>query len=155
MKLKATYINRKLLPEEGIRPMSIKKMNKKIKVLVIGEVGYYSLFAEGYLRFYSAQKLKIQTTALSKLTVSKKVAKILEEDMIPSKEKLVPIEDINTFEVDYLLHLGTIPPDFSIKSKDGKIHAINVKKELALEEKRDFIKKKILKFLNREGLFAV
>lgn len=65
---------------------SATSMEKKIKVLVIGEVGHYSLFAEGYLRFYSAQKLKIRTTAFNKLEISNKVAKILEEDMIPSKE---------------------------------------------------------------------
>lgn len=152
MKLKTTYTNHQSLSEEDNLPT---KMDKKIKVLVIGEVGYYSLFAEGYLRFYSAQKLKIKTTAYSKLAISKKVAKILEEDMIPSKEKLIPLEEINRSEVDYLFHIGNIPPDFSIKSKDGKIHAINVKQELSLEDKRDFIKKKILKFLSREGLFAV
>ena len=75
--------------------------------------------------------------------------------MIPSKGKLIPLAEIGKAEVDYLFHIGNIPPDFSIKSKDGKIHAINIKKELSLEDKRDFIKKKILKFLSREGLFAL
>jgi len=129
-------------------------MDKKIKVLVIGEVGYYSLFAEGYLRFYSAQKLKIKTTAFNKLAVSKKVAKILEDDMIPSKEKLIPLEDAVKIDMDYLLLIGEIPADFSIKNKQLHTQSIKVKQDLSLEEERDAIKKKVLKFLDKQGLYG-
>lgn len=130
------------------------KMDKKIKVLVIGEVGYYSLFAEGYLRFYSAQKLKIKTTALAKLAVSKKVAKILEEDMIPSKEKLISLEDAIKTDPAYLLLIGEIPTDLSIKNKKLINQTIKIKKGLSLEEERDTIKKKVLKFLDKQGLYG-
>ena len=129
-------------------------MDKKIKVLVIGEVGYYSLFAEGYLRFYSAQKLKIKTTAFDKLAVSKKVAKILEDDMIPSKEKLIPLNEALELEVDYLLLIGEIPADFSFVKKRMMNQSIKIKKELTLEDERDAIKKKILKFLDKQGLYG-
>jgi len=129
-------------------------MDKKIKVLVIGEVGHYSLFAEGYLRFYSAQKLKIRTTAFDKLSVSKKVAKILEEDMIPSKEKLIPLTDATQLKFDYLLFIGDQPKDFKIKTKGVKVHEIAMKKELSLDKERDAIKKKILKFLDKQGLYG-
>lgn len=134
---------------------TVAKMDKKIKVLVVGEVGYYSLFAEGYLRFYSAQKLKIKTTALNKLLVSKKVAKILEDDMIPSKEKLVSLEVATQLEADYILFLGEIPADFSIKEKKNvMVQSIKLKKGLSLEEERDAIKKKVLKFLDKQGLYG-
>ncbi len=129
-------------------------MDKKIKVLVIGEVGHYSLFAEGYLRFYSAQKLKIKTTTFDKLKVSKEVAKILEEDMIPSKEKLIPLADATKLKFDYLLFIGDQPKDFSIKTKGVKVQEISMKKELSLEKERDAIKKKILKFLDKQGLYG-
>ncbi len=129
-------------------------MDKKIKVLVVGEVGYYSLFAEGYLRFYSAQKLRIKTTALAKLAVSKKVAKILEDDMIPSKEKLIPLEDAIKTDSDYVLLIGEIPADFSIKNSKVAKQAIKIKKDLSLEEERDTIKKKVLKFLDKQGLYG-
>lgn len=129
-------------------------MDKKIKVLVIGEVGHYSLLAEGYLRFYSAQKLKIKTTAFDKLAVSKKVAKILEEDMIPSKEKLIPLTDATQLKFDYLLFIGDQPKDFKIKTKGVKVHEISMKKELSLDKERDAIKKKILKFLDKQGLYG-
>jgi len=129
-------------------------MEKKQKVLVIGEVGYYSLFAEGYLRFYSAQKLKIRTTAFDKLAINKKVAKILEEDMIPSKEKLIPLSDATQLKFDYLLFIGDQPKDFSIKTKGVKVHEISIKKELSLTKERDAIKKKILKFLDKQGLYG-
>lgn len=152
MKLKTTYINTSLQQEKKIMPT---KIDKKISVLVVGEVGYYSLFAEGYLRFYSAQKLKIKTTALTKLEVNKKVAKILEDDMIMSKEKLIPLNAANPLKLDYTLHIGDVPPNCLLKTKDDKIHTINIKKDLSLEEKRDFIKKKVLKFLGRQGLYAV
>jgi len=130
------------------------KMDKKIKVLVIGEVGYYSLFAEGYLRFYSAQKLKIKTTALDKLAVSKKVAKILEDDMIPSKEKLITLEDAIKIDPAYLLLIGEIPTDLSIKNKKLISQTIKIKKGLSLAEERDTIKKKVLKFLDKQGLYG-
>ena len=133
---------------------TVIKMDKKIKVLVIGEVGYYSLFAEGYLRFYSAQKLKIKTTAFNKLAVSKKVAKILEDDMIPSKERLIALEDAIKIDMDYLLLIGEIPADFSIKKKQLHTQSIKVKKDLSIEEKRDSIKKKVLKFLDKQGLYG-
>jgi len=133
---------------------TVSKMDKKIKVLVIGEVGYYSLFAEGYLRFYSAQKLKIKTTALNKLAVSKKVAKILEDDMIPSKEKLISLEDAIKSDPAYLLLIGEMPNDLSIKSKKLTSQTIKIKKGLSLEEERDTIKKKILKFLDKQGLYG-
>ncbi|MFK7981067.1 MAG: hypothetical protein AB8G86_13860 [Saprospiraceae bacterium] len=129
-------------------------MDKKIKVLVIGEVGYYSLFAEGYLRFYSAQKLKIKTTALDKLAVSKKVAKILEDDMILSKEKLIPLEDAIKTDPAYLLLIGEIPTDISIKNKKLISQTIKIKKGLSLEEERDTIKKKVLKFMDKQGLYG-
>ena len=129
-------------------------MDKKYKVLVIGEVGHYSLFAEGYLRFYSAQKLKIRTTAFDKLSINKKVAKILEEDMIPSKEKLIPLSDAKQLKFDYLLFIGDQPKDFSIKTKGVKVHEISIKKELSLTKERDAIKKKILKFLDKQGLYG-
>ena len=129
-------------------------MDKKIKVLVIGEVGYYSLFAEGYLRFYSAQKLKIKTTALDKLAVSKKVAKILEDDMIPSKEKLITLEDAIKTDPAYLLLIGEIPTDLSIKNKKLISQTIKIKKGLSLTEERDTIKKKVLKFLDKQGLYG-
>ena len=129
-------------------------MDKKIKVLVIGEVGYYSLFAEGYLRFYSAQKLKIKTTALAKLAVNKKVAKILEDDMIPSKEKLIPLEDAIKTDPDYLLLIGEIPADFAVKNNKVTNQVIKIKKGLSLEEERDAIKKKVLKFLDKQGLYG-
>jgi len=129
-------------------------MDKKIKVLVVGEVGYYSLFAEGYLRFYSAQKLKIKTTAINKLAVGKKVAKILEEDMIPSKEKLIPLEEAIKSDADYLLFIGEVATELSFKSKKIKHQVIKVKKDLSLEEERDSIKKKILKFLDKQGLYG-
>jgi len=133
---------------------TVSKMDKKIKVLVIGEVGYYSLFAEGYLRFYSAQKLKIKTTALNKLAVSKKVAKILEDDMIPSKEKLISLEDAIKSDPAYLLLIGEMPNDLSIKSKKLTSQTIKIKKGLSLEEERDTIKKKVLKFLDKQGLYG-
>lgn len=129
-------------------------MDKKIKVLVVGEVGYYSLFAEGYLRFYSAQKLKIKTTALAKLAVSKKVAKILADDMILSKEKLIPLEEAIKTEPDYLLLIGEVPADFSIKKEKVTNQVIKIKKDQSLEEERDTIKKKILKFLDKQGLYG-
>lgn len=129
-------------------------MDKKIKVLVVGEVGYYSLFAEGYLRFYSAQKLKIKTTALAKLAVNKKVAKILEDDMIPSKEKLIPLEEAIKTDPDYLLLIGDLPADFSIKNNKATNQVIKIKKDQSLEEERDTIKKKILKFLDKQGLYG-
>ena len=129
-------------------------MDKKIKVLVIGEVGHYSLFAEGYLRFYSAQKLKIKTTALAKLAVSKKVAKILEDDMIPSKEKLISLADATKLKFAYLLFIGAQPNTFSIKTKGVKVHEISMKKELSLAKERDVIKEKILKFLDKQGLYG-
>ncbi len=130
------------------------KMDKKIKVLVIGEVGYYSLFAEGYLRFYSAQKLKIKTTALDKLAVSKKVAKILEDDMILSKENLISLEEGIKTDPAYLLLIGEIPADFPIKNKKLISQSIKIKKGLSLEEERDTIKKKVLKFLDKQGLYG-
>lgn len=133
---------------------TIAKMDEKIKVLVIGEVGHYSLFAEGYLRFYSAQKLKIKTTALNKLAVNKKVAKILEEDMIPSKEKLIALEDVVKMEADYLLLIGEVPDDIATKNKKIKRQSIKIKKDLSLEEERDAIKKKVLKFLDKQGLYG-
>lgn len=130
-------------------------MDKKIRLLLIGELGYYSLFAEGYLRFYSAQKLKIKTTAFNKLAINKKVAKILEDDMIPSKEKLLPLEEATQdISADYLLFIGEVPSDFKIKTKNTKVHAIKIKKELSLEKARDAIKKKILKFLDKQGLYG-
>jgi len=131
------------------------KMDKKIKVLVIGEVGYYSLFAEGYLRFYSAQKLKIKTTALTKLAVGKKVAKILEDDMIPSKEKLISLEDAIKTDPAYLLLIGDVPTaNLSIKTKKLINQTIKIKKGLSLAEERDTIKKKVLKFLDKQGLYG-
>ena len=133
---------------------TITKMDKKIRVLVIGEVGYYSLFAEGYLRFYSAQKLKIKTTAFGKLALSKKVAKILEADMIPSKVKLIALEDALKVDVDYLLTIGETPADFDLKNKKLTIQNIKIKKGLSLEEVRDAIKKKVLKFLDKQGLYG-
>lgn len=129
-------------------------MDKKIKVLVVGEVGYYSLFAEGYLRFYSAQKLKIKTTALAKLAVNKKVAKILEDDMIPSKEKLIPLDEAIKTDPDYLLLIGEIPTDFSVKNNKVTNQVIKIKKDQSLEEERDAIKKKVLKFLDKQGLYG-
>ena len=132
----------------------VPPMEKKTKVLVIGEVGHYSLFAEGYLRFYSAQKLKIKTTAFDKLKINKKVAKILEEDMIPSKEKLIPLADATQLKTDYLLFIGDQPKDFSIKTKGVKIHEISIKKDLSLAKERDAIKKKVLKFLDKQGLYG-
>lgn len=129
-------------------------MEKKQKVLVIGELGHYSLFAEGYLRFYSAEKLKIKTTAFDKLSISKKVAKILEEDMIPSKEKLIPLKEALEAKPDYLLLIGNPPKDFSFKTKGVKIHEISIKKDLSLEKERDAIKKKVLKFLDKQGLYG-
>jgi len=151
MLLKTTSINLKLRPKK--KTISIK-MEKKIKVLVIGEVGYYSLFAEGYLHFYSDQKLKIKTTAFDKLKIPKKITKILEEDMIPSKENFTPIKDASKLVVDYVLYIGAIPADFSMKTKASKIHTIQVKKDLSLPDKRDFIKKKVLKFLDKQGLYG-
>ncbi len=133
---------------------SVTPMEKKIKVLVIGEVGHYSLFAEGYLRFYSAQKLKIKTTAFNKLEISKKVAKILEEDMIPSKEKLISLKDALDTKADYLLLIGNPPKDFSYKAKGVNIHEISIKKDLSLAKERDAIKKKVLKFLDKQGLYG-
>lgn len=143
---------KKNLLKKGETTVSI--MDKKIKVLVVGEVGYYSLFAEGYLRFYSAQKLKIKTTAIAKLSVNKKVARILEEDMIPSKIKLIPLDEASKIDADFLLHIGELPADLPLKSKKSNLHTIKVKKGLSLEETRDTIKKKILKFLDKQGLYA-
>ncbi|MEM6316528.1 MAG: hypothetical protein AAF960_02605 [Bacteroidota bacterium] len=129
-------------------------MEKKIKVLVIGELGHYSLFAEGYLRFYSAQKLKIKTSAFHKLEVSKKVQKILAEDMIPSKEVLIPLADAKKLSVNHLLLIGDVPDDFNYKGKNVHIHTFKVKKDLSLEKERDAIKKKMLKFLDKQGYFG-
>lgn len=151
MKLKTTSSN----TTDTSKGQSPQKMDKKTKVLVIGEVGFYSLFAEGYLRFYSAQKLKIKTTAFAQLEVNKKVAKILEDDMIDSKEKLISLKEANKLKVDYLLLLGTPPKGFSYKNKGVKIHEISIKKDKSLEKVRDAIKKKVLKFLDKQGLYGV
>lgn len=151
MRLTPTSIRTILPKAEKTFP---KKMDKKIKVLVIGELGYYSLFAEGYLRFYSAQKLKIRTTAFDKLAVGKKVAKLLKDDMIDSKEQLITLKEATKLAFDYLLFIGNVPTDFSIKTKRAKIQEIKIKKDLSLEEERDAIKKKVLKFLDKQGLYG-
>ena len=96
-------------------------MDKKIRLLVIGEVGYYSLFAEGYLRFFSEKKLKIKTSTFSQPEITKKVAAILEEDYIQSKENLIPLLKATSLDFHHLILIGDLPPDFSIKT-DAIIH---------------------------------
>lgn len=128
-------------------------MNEKIRLLVIGEVGYFSLFAEGYLRFFSEKKLKIKTSTFSKPEISKEVAAILEEDYIQSKENLIPLLKATSLDFHHLIFIGDLPPDFSIKT-DATIHYFKMKEELSLEQERDFIKKKVLKFLGKQGLYA-
>jgi hypothetical protein len=144
-------INRRFFAKEK---MIIATMDKKVKLLVIGELGYYSLFAEGYLHFYSAQKLKIKTSAFSNLTIDKKVARILEEDIIQSKEQLISLSKAAQLNVDHLLLIGDVPDDFKLPTKKVKVHTFKVKKGRSLEEERDAIKKKMLKFLDKQGLYG-
>ena len=74
--------------------------------------------------------------------------------MIPSKEKLIALKEALATKPDYLLLIGNPPKDFSFKSKGVKIHEISIKKDLSLSKERDAIKKKVLKFLDKQGLYG-
>lgn len=128
-------------------------MDKKQRILIIGQYGYYSLIAEGYLRFYAGKKLKIKTTAFDNFKVSNKVAKILEEDIIQSKENIQPLEKMRLETFDHLLLVGTPASSFSEGKFKGDLHIIKIKKNLSLKEERDLIKKKVLKFLGQQGMY--